>query len=236
MENGDGETVVIESQQPVQDARRLMRRFLGKVYTRPSDPNDVDRFVGVVEMALQEGMAFADAMLAGYTAALCSPGFICLEEQPGKLDEIAVANRLCLFLWNSLPDSELRRLANSSELNNANMLNQQVDRMLADETSRRFVNAFLAYWLDLRKINDTSPDELLYPDYYLDDSLVDAALEETQLFFAELIRENLPARNLIESDFTFVNERLAKHYDFLRLKVPGLVAWHCRRRACAEAC
>jgi len=68
----------------------------------------------------------------------------------------------------------------------------------------------LAYWLDLRKINDTSPDELLYPDYYLDDSLIDAALQETQLFFAELVRENLPARNLIDSDFTFVNRRLAE--------------------------
>ncbi len=209
---GDRGTVVIESQQPVQDARRLMRRFLSKAYTRSSDPNDVDRFVGVVETALREGMSFADAMLAGYTAALCSPGFICLEEHPGKLAEIAVANRLSLFLWNSLPDSELRRLASSGELNDANVLNQQLDRMLADEKSRRFVDAFLAYWLDLRKINDTSPDELLYPDYYLDDSLVDAALEETQLFLAELIRENLPVRNLIDSDFTFANERLANHY------------------------
>lgn len=85
--------------------------------------------------------------------------------------------------------------------------------MLADRKSRRFVDAFLAYWLDLRKITDTSPDELLYPDYYLDDSLVDAALEETQLFFAELICENLPTRNLIDSNFTFANERLARHYD-----------------------
>ncbi len=209
---GSEKTIVLESPQPAQDARRLMRRFLDRAYTRPVDPKDVDRFVRVVEMALREGLSFPDAMLAGYTAALCAPGFLCLEEQPGKLDAAAVANRLSLFLWNSLPDFELRRLASSIELNDANELKQQVDRMLADEKSRRFVDAFLAYWLDLRKINDTSPDELLYPDYYLDDSLVDAALEETQLFFAELLRENLPARNLIDSDFTFANERLAKHY------------------------
>ena len=96
--------------------------------------------------------------------------------------------------------------------------------MLQHEASQQFINAFLAYWLDLRKINDTSPDELLYPDYYLDDSLVDAALEETQLFFAELVRENLPARNLIDSDFTFVNERLAKHYG-----LPAFEGTHLRR-------
>ena len=78
--------------------------------------------------------------------------------------------------------------------------------------STQFVDAFLAYWLDLRKINDTSPDEQLYPDYYLDDSLVDSALAETQMFFRELIRENLPARNIIDSNFAFLNERLADHY------------------------
>ncbi|QDV24800.1 DUF1592 domain-containing protein [Aureliella helgolandensis] len=209
---GDGNTNVATSQQRMQDARRLMRKFLGKAYTRPTESEDVERFVGVVEEALGEDMPFADAMLAGYTAALCSPGFLCLEEHPGRLDAVAVANRLSLFLWNSLPDSELRQLAESGELNERNVLEQQVERMLNDEKSRRFVDAFLAYWLDLRKINDTSPDEVLYPDYYLDDALVDAALEETQLFFAELVSENLPAKNLIDSDFTFANERLADHY------------------------
>ncbi len=210
--SGDENAILIESQHPEQDAQRLMQRFLRRAYTRPPDPHDVDRFVAVVEMAMEEGMPFADAMIAGYTAALCSPRFLCLQEQPGKLDDLAVANRLSLYLWNTLPDAKLRKLARSGQLSTADELNQQVDRLLTDPKSRRFVSAFLAYWLDLRKINDTSPDELLYPDYYLDDSLVDAALEETQLFFAELIRENLPVRYLIDSDFTFANERLANHY------------------------
>ncbi|WP_165440621.1 DUF1592 domain-containing protein [Rubripirellula amarantea] len=208
----EGKTVVVESERPLHDARRLMQRFLQTAYPRPHQTDDVDRFVSVVEAALQEGMAFADAMIAGYTAVLCSPGFICLEEQPGNLDDDALANRLSLFLWNTSPDAKLRTLASKHELHHPEVLSQQVDRLLDDPNSQRFVNAFLDYWLDLRKISDTSPDELLYPDYYLDDALVDAALEETRLFFAELIRENLPAKNLIESDFTFVNERLAKHY------------------------
>jgi len=88
----------------------------------------------------------------------------------------------------------------------------------------QFIDAFLAYWLDLRKVNDASPDERLYPDYYLDDSLVDAALTETQWYFRELVRENLPVRNLVSSDFTFLNERLAVHY-----KIPDIHGTAMRR-------
>ena len=84
--------------------------------------------------------------------------------------------------------------------------------MLDDKRSTQFIDSFLAYWLDLRKINDTSPDERLYPDYYLDDSLVDSALTETQMYFRELVHKNLPARNIVDSDFSFINERLAVHY------------------------
>src|SRR5262249_56239919 len=75
-----------------------------------------------------------------------------------------------------------------------------------------FVAAFLDYWLDLRKIVATAPDSLIYPDYYLDDLLTESALEETQLFFAELLRADLPARNVVASDFAMLNERLAAHY------------------------
>lgn len=204
--------LVVESDQPLVDARRLMRRFLAIAYRRPASDADVDRFTGVVETAFDGGMAFTDAMLAGYSAVLCSPSFLCLEEHPGPLGGAAIASRLSLFLWNSTPDDQLRTLAGNDELKNPTVQKSQIQRMLDDESSGRFVDAFLAYWLDLRKINDTSPDELLYPDYYLDDSLVDASLEETRLFFAELIREDLPISNLIDSDFTFVNERLARHY------------------------
>ncbi len=203
----------VSSQNPSADARRLLLNFLAAVYHRPVVETEVDRFTPVVEMALKSEMSLQDAMIAGYTAILCSPEFLCLKEPTGSLDDAAIAARLSLFLWNSLPDPTLRALAQEESLSDKAVLRQQVERMLTDKKSGQFVNAFLAYWLDLRKINDTSPDELLYPDYYLDDALVDAALAETQLFFAELIRQDLPARSIVDADFTFANERLAAHYN-----------------------
>ena len=135
-----------------------------------------------------------------------------IEEEPGRLDEHALATRLALFLWNSIPDERLRALADSSELSRPEALRAQTERMLGDAKARRFVEAFTDYWLDLRKIDDTSPSTTLYNDYELDDPLKLAAIEETRLFFAELLRADLPARNIVDSDFTFLNERLAEHY------------------------
>src|SRR5204862_857205 len=119
---------------------------------------------------------------------------------------------LAFFLWNSPPDEELRRAAAKNELHQSKVLRAQTERMLADEKSLRFVDAFLDYWLDLRKILATAPDANLYSDYYLDDLLTESSLEETRLFFAELLRNDLPARNIVSSDFAMLNERLAAHY------------------------
>jgi len=153
-------------------------------------------------------------MIAAYVAALCSPDFVCVKEPIGKLDGSSLASRLSLFLWNSDAGESHRTQITLDGPGNATEGQLMSTNMLSHENSRRFVDAFLAYWLDLRKVNDSSPDEVLYPDYYLDDSLVDASLEETQLFFQEIVRENLPVSNLIDSDFTFVNERLSIHYGF----------------------
>ncbi len=203
----------VESSDPAGDARRLISDFLKSAYHRPVKAADVERFLKVVDSALASKLSFQEAMFAGYIAILCSPEFLCLEERVGHLDEAAIATRLSLFLWNSLPDTELRKLVDEGGLRDTDVLKNQVSRLLNDGRSMQFIDAFLAYWLDLRKVNDASPDERLYPDYYLDDSLVDAALTETQWYFRELVRENLPVRNLVASDFTFLNERLAVHYN-----------------------
>jgi hypothetical protein len=159
-------------------------------------------------------------MIAGYTAVLCSPEFVCLEEKPGRLDDYALASRLSFFLWTTAPDDELRRCAGRNELHRLEVLRAQTERLLNHPKSRQFADAFLDYWLDLRRILATSPDAELYADYYLDDLLTESALEETERFFAELLREDLPARNLVASDFAMLNERLAAHYGLP--PVPGV--------------
>ncbi len=114
-----------------------------------------------------------------------------------------------------MPDQELMDLAAAGKLTQSDVLAQQVNRMLEDEKSQRFVNDFLGQWLTLHEINATTPDENLYPEY--DDVLSKSILEETELFFTELINENLSVTNLIDSDFAFLNRRLAQHY-----QVPGV--------------
>ena len=205
--------VEVISTNHLKDAENLLRNFLQHAYRKPAADRELNRFLPVVQSALDKGNNFTDAMIAAYTAVLCSPEFISLDEKPGRLDDYAIASRLSFFLWNSPPDDELRALAAKGKLSNPDTLRAQTDRLLNDEKSRRFIEAFLDYWLELRRINSTAPDERLYSDYYLDDLLTESALEETRSFFAELLRSDLPARNVVASDFAMLNEHLANHYD-----------------------
>lgn len=206
--------IEVVSTNPRTDAEQLLRNFMARAYRRPTAINEADlaRFVGLVEATMRNGGSFTDGMITAYAGILCSPAFVTIEERPGRLDDHALATRLSLFLWNSGPDGELRRTAREGRLQTIPALLSQVERMLDDPRNERFIGAFLDYWLDLRKVSLTSPDELLYCDYYLDDYLVESAAAETYAFFGELVRNNLPARHLVSSDFVMVNERLATHY------------------------
>jgi hypothetical protein len=194
------------------DPERLLRQFMVAAYRRPPLEHEVQRYLRIIENQLSKQVQFADAMIAGYSAVLCSPGFIYLEEEPGRLGPYALASRLSYFLWNGPPDPELRRLAADGTIEWPEVLRRQTDRLLDDRRSRDFVNAFLDYWLDLKTISNNTPDVTLYPDYYLDDLLTESSLQETQMFFHYLIESNLPARNIIQSNFTFLNSRLARLY------------------------
>jgi hypothetical protein len=219
----------VESEAPRRDAERLLHSFLKRAYRRPVAETEVKRFLALYDDQFKQGHGFTRSLLTTYSAVLVSPGFVFVEEKPGRLTDHALATRLALFLWNSIPDDTLRDLADRGELGKPDVLRVQTDRMLNDPKARRFVEAFTDYWLDLRKLDDTSPSTTLYNDYELDDPLKLAALEEPRLFFAELLRADLPARNVVGSGFTFLNERLAEHYgitgvsgvNFRRVRLPS---------------
>ena len=202
----------VVSKDPSHDTERLLRQFLQKAYLRPVQEADVNRFAALATSQRTAGLSFIESMITAYTAILASPGYVYLREKPGLLDDFALAERLSLFLWNSRPDAVLRAHASKGDLHQSAVLKAETERLLHDPRSNRFIEAFLDYWLDLRKMEDSTASSTLYNDYYLDDALSEAALFESQLFFTEMLKQNLPARNVVASKFTFLNERLAVHY------------------------
>jgi hypothetical protein len=212
MKRSQPQGVEVASSNPKKDAERLVKGFMERAYRRPLQKGEAKPFIGIVERALDKGYGFTDSMLAGYAGILCSPKFLYFDEKPGRLDDWALAERLSYFLWNSCPDERLRKLAERGELHKPEVLGKEVDRLLNDPHSQQFVDAFLDYWLDLRLISGTAPDEELYPDYQLDDLLSESMIAETQGFFTELVRGDLGIQNLVNSDFAILNERLARHY------------------------
>jgi hypothetical protein len=218
--------VEVVSENPEKDAERLLRPFMQRAYRRPIEEADVQGFLALIKQRLAAGLNFTNAMIAGYTAVLASPEFVFLQEEPGPLNDYALATRLALFLWNSEPDQALRARAARGELRQPGVLKSETERMLNDPKSSRFVDAFLDYWLEIRRMDETTPSTTLYNDYYLDDSLTEAALMETRLYFTEMVQKNLPSRNIVDSDFTYLNDRLAIHYG-----IPGVEGVGMRRVA-----
>ncbi|HRE83410.1 MAG TPA: DUF1588 domain-containing protein [Opitutaceae bacterium] len=216
--------VEVVSQNPDADAKRLLSAFLERAYRRPVEERDLDRFHTLVSSQLKRGLSFTEAMIAGYTGILASSRFAFVEGPPGWLKPEEQATRLSLFLANSTPDTRLREKTMGMARLPENELMIETERLLSAPTIRRFVEAFTDHWLDLRKIEDSTPSTTLYNDYYLDDALLEAAVEETRLYFADLLQRDAPIRELVDARHTFLNERLAAHY-----KVPGVFGVQFRR-------
>ena len=197
--------------------REILASFANRAYRRPARPDEVDRLMQVVETRRPQGRSPFEAMQDGLKAALCSPGFLYLvepEEEPVKdrsLTGHALAARLSYFLWSTMPDDELRRLADTGELLRPDVLASQVRRLLASPRSAAFVNGFLDAWLNLRALGDMAPDRGAFARYYAQD-LQPAMKRETQLFARDLIDRNDSIVRFLDSDYTFANRALARLY------------------------
>lgn len=185
-----------------------------RAFRRPVTDKEIEDLTNLAVPSLKARHGFIASARIPLRAILVSPEtlFLTNETRPmeSTLTDQALASRLSYFLWRSPPDEEILQLASDGKLSNTKTLDAQVNRMLSDGRSERFINEFLDQWLDLELIDATTPDKYLYPEY--DDVLRRAMLAETRLFFRHLIDENLSIANLIDSDFTFLNRKLAEHY------------------------
>ncbi len=210
------------SKNPEADAERIVRDFAGRAFRRNIVDADVKPILDLVNKRLAEKHTFEQAVRVGLMAVMVSPNFLFLRETPGKLDNFALANRLSYFLWSSMPDAELLAVARKETLGDPAVLRAQVDRMLKDKRASAFTENFVSQWLGLRDIDATMPSHIFYPEF--DEMLRASLLKEPYLFFEELLKHDLSIANVISSDFTLINNRLAKHYG-----IPGVEGWEFRK-------
>ena len=215
---------------PAASLKTCIETFAARAFRRPLEPGEADRFVTLAQESLAKGATFVQAAKFGLRGVLTSPQFLLFDELPGpRLSDYAVASRLSYFLWSTLPDEELMKLAAAKKLHDAATLKAQVNRMISDPRGKAFVKNFAGQWLDLRSIDATSPDPNLYPEF--DEMLKLAMVGETEAFFTELLRKDLPVTNFIQSDFVMLNHRIAQHYgigadaakgeEFVRVSLPA---------------
>lgn len=182
-----------------EDARRLLLRFIQRASRRPVPDDAAQKFEQLVFARLDKNEPFQEALLAGYQAFLCSGLFLYVHEPE---DRYAVAERLSHFLANSRPDYALAK----------SDLRAETDRLIAAPTFDRFIQTFTDYWLNLRQLRRDDPDIRLYPEYRMNEYLVESMGRETRTFITAMFRENLPVKNLVEADYLYVNDTLSKHY------------------------
>ncbi len=214
-------------------ARQIVTRLGSEAYRRPLSPGEVDRLMPFYEKAGRAGAAggFEDGIRAALEAILASPYFIFrLEREPElakaggayRVGDTDLASRLSFFLWGALPDQELQTIANQGKLSAPGVLEKQARRMLADPRAAALGTRFAAQWLRLQDLEKVHPDPNNYPNF--DDNLAADMRYETELFFNSLVREDRSLFDLYRADYTFVNERLARHYGFA-----GVSGAHFRR-------
>jgi len=187
---------------------RRLEAFAEQAFRRPPHKGELEPIQRLVAGKLREGMKPLQALQLGCQAILCSPGFLYLNLGEGELSDVAMASRLSYFLWSSPPDATLLKLAAAEKLRPN--LSAQVKRMLADPKSDRFVRHFVRRWLDLDNIG-TMPPSADFLEYYRD-NLETAMRAETEMFFRHVLDQNLPLREFLEADYSFLNRELALHY------------------------
>lgn len=208
---------------PVADATRLIRGFLPLAFRRPVTEAEGGHYAALVRDGIAAGLSFDESMRSVYKSILCSPHFLTFVERPGRLDDFAVAARLARFLWSSVPDEPLLAAAAAGRLSGPGGLRAETERMLADPRSRRFVREFTDQWIDLARFLEMMPDAVYVE---VDDSLLWSIPEETRAFFARVLDEDLPVTSFLDSDWTMLNERLARHYS-----IDGVVGAELRKVA-----
>ena len=190
-------------------AGEILREFAPRLFRRPVDDSVVGPFVAFYQ-GRRKSLPPLDALKLTFKAMMASPLFLYHYEAAGKVDDFALANRLSYFLWRSIPDEELLRLAAARTLLNTTTLKAQVERMLADAKSERFLKDFVGQWLQISKVGEMQPDKNLYPEY--DPDLERGMVAETESFIREILVNDLSLKNLIDSDWAMLNDRLARHY------------------------
>lgn len=211
--SGDnGLAVKVVSPNEQEDARRLLQRFIDAATRQPVPQAAVKKYEQLILDRLKQKSSFAEAILAGYKAFLCSGHMLYVQEPKQADDHFAIASRLSHFLTNTRPDAELLKQARHQKLRSVVVLQAETDRLIDDARFDQFVTHFTNYWLDLRKVHRDEPDIRRFPEYRFDAYLVESMERETRAFFAAMVRDNLPASTLLNSDFVFVNDRLTRHY------------------------
>ena len=193
----------VQSTQPEADARKLLTTFLPKAFRREVAPDEIEPYVALLKSRIAAKDCFEDAMRRMYVAVLTSPEFLfhSIEPKPTTL-----ASRLSYWLWNGPPDAQLL----AADLHKLDVLHREVDRLLADKRSERFIDDFANQWLELSRLDETTPDPQLYAEYRF--LLHEGMAAETRSFLRELIQNDLPITALLKPGFAMLTQRLAEHY------------------------